>query len=163
MSAVPVFHACTACWDLSCLPWGCIKRSGSRVLWFHGIDYVFGNRDSWSYFFTLFVCIVNHWLLHKCIQLNCLLVCYSCSFALTVLFILPSSIKLLFRPTLWQFKLALVSGVMIVFASDRICIFDHWRSRSVFTVGELLPGVLSVLLPSPWEVHTSSSLVSTLK
>lgn len=36
------------------------------------------------------------------------------SFALTLLFILPSSLKLLSKPTLWQFKLALVSGVMIM-------------------------------------------------
>lgn len=37
------------------------------------------------------------------------------SFALTVLFILPSSIKLLFRPTLWQFRLALVNSSMAFF------------------------------------------------
>ncbi|KAL7891265.1 hypothetical protein AOLI_G00007410 [Acnodon oligacanthus] len=37
------------------------------------------------------------------------------SFALTLLFILPSSIKLLTRPTLWQFKLALVNSSLAFF------------------------------------------------
>ncbi|XP_062854099.1 dolichyl pyrophosphate Man9GlcNAc2 alpha-1,3-glucosyltransferase [Trichomycterus rosablanca] len=37
------------------------------------------------------------------------------SFALTLLFILPSSIKLLIRPTLWQFKLALVNSSLAFF------------------------------------------------
>lgn len=52
---------------------------------------------------------------------------FSYSFALTLLFILPSSLKLLSKPTLWQFKLALVSGVIIMFVFDRstTCIFDH--------------------------------------
>ncbi len=60
-------------------------------------------------------------LLHLCIVNLFINVCmYSSnffflfSFALTLLFVLPSSLKLLSKPTLWQFKLALVSGVMIL-------------------------------------------------
>ncbi|KAK3556771.1 hypothetical protein QTP70_016685 [Hemibagrus guttatus] len=37
------------------------------------------------------------------------------SFAMTLLFILPSSIKLLTKPTLWQFKLALVNSSLAFF------------------------------------------------
>ncbi|XP_060775917.1 dolichyl pyrophosphate Man9GlcNAc2 alpha-1,3-glucosyltransferase [Neoarius graeffei] len=37
------------------------------------------------------------------------------SFAMTLLFLLPSSIKLLTRPTLWQFKLALVNSSLAFF------------------------------------------------
>nr|XP_055068491.1 dolichyl pyrophosphate Man9GlcNAc2 alpha-1,3-glucosyltransferase [Misgurnus anguillicaudatus] len=37
------------------------------------------------------------------------------SLALTLLFVLPSSIKLLFRPTLWQFKLALANSSLAFF------------------------------------------------
>ncbi|XP_051997039.1 dolichyl pyrophosphate Man9GlcNAc2 alpha-1,3-glucosyltransferase [Xyrauchen texanus] len=37
------------------------------------------------------------------------------SFALTLLFILPSSLKLLSKPTLWQFKLALVNSSLAFF------------------------------------------------
>uniref|UniRef100_A0AAY5EXR6 Alpha-1,3-glucosyltransferase n=1 Tax=Electrophorus electricus TaxID=8005 RepID=A0AAY5EXR6_ELEEL len=51
---------------------------------------------------TIFVKILTHF-------------CIAFSLALTFLFVLPSSIKLLTKPTMWQFKLALVNSSLAFF------------------------------------------------
>lgn len=111
------------------------------------------------------VCIVNLSLTRLSVtdKIVCFVFLQSCSHS----FVRPSFINKIVVQTNTVAVQARIGkrhhGYVFAYNCSTDCIFDFWRSVSVFTVGKLLPGVLPVLLPSTWEVHTSSSLVSTLK
>uniref|UniRef100_A0A8C1WL10 Alpha-1,3-glucosyltransferase n=1 Tax=Cyprinus carpio TaxID=7962 RepID=A0A8C1WL10_CYPCA len=73
---------------------------------------------------------------HKALMAN------SFSFALTLLFVLPSSLKLLSKPTLWQFKLALVNTSLAFFLFS-----FQVHEKSILLVALLVFFVFRSMLP----------------
>uniref|UniRef100_A0A9J7XLQ3 Alpha-1,3-glucosyltransferase n=1 Tax=Cyprinus carpio carpio TaxID=630221 RepID=A0A9J7XLQ3_CYPCA len=73
---------------------------------------------------------------HKALMAN------SFNFALTLLFVLPSSLKLLSKPTLWQFKLALVNTSLAFFLFS-----FQVHEKSILLVALLVFFVFRSMLP----------------
>ncbi|XP_016362935.1 dolichyl pyrophosphate Man9GlcNAc2 alpha-1,3-glucosyltransferase-like isoform X2 [Sinocyclocheilus anshuiensis] len=79
------------------------------------------------------------------------------SFALTLLFVLPSSLKLLSKPTLWQFKLALVNTSLAFFLFS-----FQVHEKSILLVAFMLPLLLKDGLLLPYVVTSLAFLFLSL-
>uniref|UniRef100_A0A672LFW0 Alpha-1,3-glucosyltransferase n=1 Tax=Sinocyclocheilus grahami TaxID=75366 RepID=A0A672LFW0_SINGR len=79
------------------------------------------------------------------------------SFALTLLFVLPSSLKLLSKPTLWQFKLGLVNTSLAFFLFS-----FQVHEKSILLVSFMLPLLLKDGLLLPYVVTSLAFLFLSL-
>lgn len=98
--------------------------------WFHALHFIcciiiFSFVSQWGFFFYCFVHLTVFG-----VEYDCSLVLFF-STACTLLAVLPSSVRLLTKPTFWQFKLALVSAIQNDSKSNQP-IFPERKIRSVF-------------------------------